>query len=162
MVDLNEKELEHVRNLIAASRRDTYERLMDHRKSALELQGHYGKWLVSSLLLIHGATIGFISQSDRLSEKLMPGVFTVAVAGLIFALVCGFITWLNWGLNFRVFDSVNPAMVLDDDYWPDLSKHPTNKWINASFWGSLGFGFLSVFCIILGAYLAAATLGPAT
>ena len=160
MEELSEKELEHVRTLIATSRRDTYERLMDVRKLALDLQGHYGKWLISSLLLIHGATIGFISQSDRLSEKLIPEVFSVAVVGLILALLCGFITWINWGLNYRVHDSVHPAMVIDDDFWPKMHEHKLNGWINITYWLSLLVGFASVGCMIYGSIAAARLLGP--
>lgn len=144
--------------LIEDARRQSYDRIMDLRKTSLELQGHYGKWLTSSLLLIHGATIGFISHNERLSSLLIPDVFYIAVAGLILALLCGFVTWINWGLNFRVFDTVHPAMVFDDKHWPKLHENPHNRWVALTFWLSLVAGIASLGCTVWGAILAARLL----
>ena len=156
--ELSEKEVERIRGLIDASRRDVYESLMEARKTALDLQGHYGKWLVSSLLLIHGAAIGFIAQSDRLSQKLIPDVFAIAVVGLILALLCGFSTWINWGLSYIIHNSVHPMMVLDDDYWPKFHEHKASPWMTCTFWLSIVTGIASVLCIIYGSYEAAGLL----
>jgi hypothetical protein len=129
-----------------------YSRMMDVRKTSLEMQGHYGKWLVSTLLLIHGAAIGFIANSDRLSRILIPDTLYIFVSGLVLALICGFITWLNWSFNFVLYETVDPDMRTDVKSWPDFTTHWAHKWVRITFFAPIVFGILSVVFLIWGAW----------
>lgn len=49
-------------------RKLTYEDLQRSKRHALQLSGDYGKWLIASLLLVHGASVAFLAQNDILSK----------------------------------------------------------------------------------------------
>lgn len=52
--------------LVARVRELEYQKAAELTRIYADLQGAYGKWLISTLLVVHGAAIGFIAQSDKL------------------------------------------------------------------------------------------------
>ncbi|MER9763701.1 MULTISPECIES: hypothetical protein [unclassified Mesorhizobium] len=121
----------------------------EHRKDAhhaMQLNADYGKWLIASLLLVHGAAIAFLAQNDRLSKSVLPLVFWWHVTGLITALTCGFIVWINWSLHGRFHGSVSPQMIYDDTQWPDYDGPA--RWINRTHWLAIAMGLASAMCIL--------------
>jgi hypothetical protein len=139
------------------AREEAYRGLQDSKGRAFDLQGQYGRWLISTLLLIHGVGIGFIAKDPRLASLLIPWIFSEMVAGLLLALLCGFITWINWSLHAVQYESVNPAMIYDDEVWPKFDE-PRGKWISLTFWLSLVAGVASSILILVAAIHAAVIL----
>lgn len=122
----------------------------DHQKSkdrAMQLNGDYGKWLIASLLLVHGAAIAFLAQSERLSQVVLPHVFWWHIFGLLAALTCGFLVWINWSLHAKIYDGVHPGMIYRDDHWPNFDSS-TNSWITRTHWTAIGVGIVSAICIL--------------
>lgn len=134
-------------------RRLVYDDLVARRRHALQLNADHGKWLVTSLFLVHGATLIFLGQSERLSQAVLPTVYWWVIIGLLSALACGFATWINWTLHASVYDEVQPTMIIDDGKWPKFSGSD-HKWINPTMWISVGLGMISALCIF-GAAVAA-------
>lgn len=128
-----------------------YEQLQRSKDRAFQLQGDYGKWLVASLLLIHGATIAFLAQNERLASAVLPLVFWCHVIGLLLALICGFVTWVNWSLHASAYEEVTPYM-LDGtmDNWPKFEARDF-FWIKPTFWIAIVAGLGSAACILVSA-----------
>lgn len=136
----------------------SYAQLREGARNAAMLQGQYGRWLISSLLIIHGAAIGFIAHSDSLSGLLIPWPFGWLVIGLVLALACGFVTWINWSLHMALYEDVWPQMITDSSSWPDFEKSPQTRWIAITFWLSPALGIISVLAMIVTAIAAACKL----
>ncbi len=130
-----------------------YERRIEHSRTAMQLQGDYGKWLVASLLLTHGGAFVFLAQGEEFGQRILAAIHWWLVAGLFLALITGFVTWLNWSLHWRVFDeTTSPDMIYDTERWP--KDHKLDPWIDRTFYGAIVFGLLSAGCIF-GAAIAA-------
>src|SRR5688572_12133387 len=74
-----------INNLVVEARKLRYEQLQQNRRSAGELQGEYGRWLVASLLLVHGGSILLLAQSPEMVRLVLPAVFWWLVAGHLLA-----------------------------------------------------------------------------
>lgn len=145
---------------IKVAKRLVYDQICEFRKSALELQGQYGKWLISSLLLANGAAIGYIAGNETLSAKLIPVVFYWPVVGLFLALASGFSAWMNLGLLFDMHYEVNPRMLFDDKAWPDHKSDPRNKWVEVTRWSAVLLGIASAACIVIATVITADVMAP--
>ncbi|ATU91998.1 hypothetical protein [Phyllobacterium zundukense] len=130
-----------------------YQQYQEAKKVTFQLQGDYGKWLIATLILIHGGALAFIASNERLSMLLLPSTFWCSIGGVLTALLCGFVTWINWSLHYAFYERVDPAMLHSGNGWPDYD-HPSNKWITITFWAGIGFGLISAFCLLGGSYLA--------
>lgn len=132
----------------------------ERARIAGEFQGQYGKWLVASLLLVHGAIFGFLATKDTLSAIYLPHVFWWPVTGLILAMGCGFLTWVNWGLHLAQNLAADVTTLHDlDREWP---RHDpaVERWVAPTFWAAVLCGAGSALCIV-GAAVAAFLHMPA-
>ena len=136
-------------------RRLIYEHEKKAEFHAMQLNAEYGKWLIASLLLLHGAALAFLAQNDRLAAEVLPHVFWWFVIGLLAALVCGFMVWINWTLHAVVHGTATAHMIYDDAYWPKF-EGKAYDWIAPTHWLAIGFGLVSAGCL-LG---AAITMAP--
>jgi hypothetical protein len=129
------------------ARRLLLSHMRERARIAGEFQGQYGKWLVASLLLVHGAVFGFLATSETLSRLYLPHVYWWPVAGLILAMGCGFLTWINWGLHLsqNLAADVN-AMHDLTQAWP-RSDPKVERWIAPTFRLSVACGLGSALCI---------------
>lgn len=132
-------------------RKLAYEEYQKRKQHAYQLSADYGRWLIASLLLVHGAAVAFLAQNDRLSQTVLPTLFWWHVAGLLLAFLCGFLVWSNWSLHALAYDPVNPGMIFDDDHWPDFSSKRIVSLINLTHWLGILAGLISAACIFLSA-----------
>lgn len=141
-----DEKLEARRLILAHSR--------DRARISGEFQGQYGKWLVASLLLVHGAVFGFLATNDEMSRAYLPHIFWWPIAGLLLALACGFLTWLNWGLHLNNELAVDVHTMHDlDREWPQPNPH-IERWIAPIFVAAVISGVASALCIVGGAVVA--------
>ena len=97
-------------------------------KMCHETQAGYGRWIIGSLLVIHGAAIGYGAGQETLrvamSAKfwLFPsGGFVFAIIGLLCALISGMGAWLNWGASATELDYAARTALIQGDVHPDLN-----------------------------------------
>jgi hypothetical protein len=142
-------------------RKLAYEDFQKSKRHAFQLNADYGRWLIASLLLVHGAAVAFLAQNDRLSKTVLPSVFWWHIAGLLLALLCGFLVWANWSLHARFYEAVNPGMIYGDEHWPEFNKR-TGFWIDCTHWIGIGAGILSGLCILASSLAAYNLIAPLT
>ncbi|MCZ8548704.1 hypothetical protein OOJ09_31505 [Mesorhizobium qingshengii] len=140
-------------SLVTEARKLRYQQLQENRRAAGNLQAEYGRWLIASLLLVHGASILLLAQSPARVADILPVVYWWHIAGLILAFVCGFLAWMNCGYFIALYDDVSPEMIYNDESWPKFDQAVLTK-INLTFRGSVIAGMMSVGCL-LGAAIAA-------
>jgi len=134
-----------------------YKDLKEMQRATFDLAGQYGRWLLASLLLVHGGALfglfTFLSDLADKPEALARYQWTVwwFVAGLILTLFSGLCTWINWSMHSDNFDAwANKPMLWDPRQWTGDARHTWG--ITVSFWASLILGVSSALCIIGGAY----------
>lgn len=142
-------------------RKLAYDEFQKSKHHALQLNADYGRWLIASLLLVHGAAVAFLAQNDRLASVVLPSVFWWHVAGLLLAFLCGFLVWANWSFHAAIYQAVNPSMVYDEENWPKFDDG-INRWISWTHWTGIIAGVLSWVCILVAAIAAYQIMTPAT
>jgi hypothetical protein len=145
--------MDEIQQVQIEARKLVYQQCNDHMRAAFQLQGDYGKWLIASLLLIHGVAIWFVAESTELSRTVLPSVFWWHVAGILFALLCGLFTWGNWSLHSVLYEPLDPGMIVDAQHWPRANPR-TEAWITVTYWLSVIIGLLSAGCILGAAVVA--------
>jgi len=130
----------------------------ESQRATFAVAAEYGKWLTASLLLIHGgALVGLFSVLNSLADKpeLIAGYRWPAwsfIAGLIFALLAGFCTWLNWSMHSDNYNAqANYAMLTNPEAWLLPAKY--SRGILITYWGSILAGWASALAILVGAAL---------
>lgn len=126
-------------------------------------QGHvdYGKWLIASLLAVHGGAI-YAINSVRMSVRpdQLGGLIDAAawnLAGVFCILFAGFAAWLNFQFAQHVYDRwTDPAMLYRTDKWPDDNGRFDP--INATLFLAAAFGMLSALSFINSALIVVKTL----
>jgi len=133
-----------------------YNDLKEFQRTSFSVFAEYGKWLISSLVLIHsGALFGLFSFLDTLaSNPAALGAYKFPiwcfVAGLFLALVCGFLAWINWGMHFANAQAEARAdMLWDPDRW--VGKPIYVRSLDVTYIGSIVAGVASALCILFGA-----------
>lgn len=116
----------------------------------IKLQAEYGKWLVSSLFVLHGAAIGGLVFK---AAQTSPPAYLLAVwwfvVGLVLALATGFSAWWNFTfLAERYYRWADYRMLTDREFWP---KPEEGRGIDATLWVAVTTGVLSVACLLVGA-----------
>lgn len=134
--------------LVARVRELEYQKATELTRIYADLQGAYGKWLISTLLLVHGAAIAFIAQSDRLSESLIPGPFLCHGFGLILALVAGLMSWANWSLHMGEQIVISPQLIISDEHWPKTYQGRSGRLVDITYWASILVGLTSAVLIL--------------
>jgi hypothetical protein len=145
MTQITEQEL--------AARKLLYDQYQEDKRYASQLQAEFGKWLVASLLLIHGAAFAFAAQDNELSAIIFKMVFWPHILGILFALGSGLSAWLNWGFHVSHFVRIDPRMIYDNQFWPKFESS-TNKWIGSTYWASILFGMASALMVLVAAWIA--------
>lgn len=149
---------DRLEELQAEARKLQYQQHQEDMRAAFQLQGDYGKWLVASLLLIHGVSIWFLAESQELARTILPAVFWWHVIGLLLALTCGFVAWINWSLHTVLYAPLDPGMILDTRNWPQADPKKTDQ-ITLTYRLSLVTGVASAICILGAAIVAYCTMG---
>lgn len=125
-------------------------------ESSLKMQGEYGKWLVSSLLFLHGAAIGglLFKWSGGSAPPYLYALWWF-VFGIVFALATGFSAWGNFTFAADLYNRwADVRMLTNRDHWPQPS---TSCAIKATMWIAILTGVLSTICIVGGAAHVACT-----
>ncbi len=125
-------------------------KMMDARAQSFTAQIDYGKWLISSLLLIHGSAIGGLAFKAS-GPAPPPYLFAMIwfVAGIVLALGAGFAAWWNFSIGMQHYDKwANPNMLVNPTSWPAA---PAFGGMEATRWASIACGLLSVACLVAGA-----------
>ncbi len=129
-----------------------YNELKDSERAAFQLAGEYGKWLITTLVVLHGgALLGMFSFLDALAgrrDALAGYAYPVwfFVGGLVLALVAGFFTWLNWSMHSVNFSMrANVAMLWNSESWVGSDYY--DKGITITYWTAIVLGFASASCI---------------
>ena len=135
--------------------REKYEFYKQARELTFKASIEYGKWLLASGLVVHGGALyGINSLRDGSRPELMAGLLQAAlwnVAGIIFVLGAGFMTWLNFQFAAAVYDDwANPLMVYKTDQFPEDLPSKTDP-IAASRLLATGLGFLALWALVASA-----------
>lgn len=137
---------------------EVYKAERESHKVAMQLQGDYGKWLVNALMIINAGAIVGLAQSSTLQKNALHDAGLWFVGGLLAAVACGFISWVNWSINADLHHNLaQPSMKFDIANWPEAGERQA-WWINATFYLSIAAGFVSVACIVVGALVARSSL----
>jgi hypothetical protein len=144
---------------VIEARKLAYEDFLKSKAHAFQLSGEYGRWLIGYLLLVHSAALAFLAQNDRLSKVILPSVFWWHVIGLLSAFLCGFLVWANWSFHARLWETVNPGMIYDEEHWPKFDDGTTH-WITWTYWTGIVAGILSALCILASALAAYRIMTP--
>lgn len=134
-----------------------YREYKEMQRLTFEASTQWGRWLLASLLLIHGgALFGLFTFLSDLAAKptalaQYQGTVWWFVIGLVFTLLSGFCTWVNWSLHTDDYDhQANIAMLWDPNVW--LLPPANTRKINSYYYAAIVFGFMSASCILGGAY----------
>lgn len=137
-------------NLTVAS--EDYRMLTEMMEQYARAQIDYGKWLLTTLGAIHAGTL-FVAGSSPLARQLLSGPFlAIVVAGLVLALLSGFLTWANFAINTDAARSARLMMLANEMIFP--RPYPRADDIDRTYRGSIVVGFLSAGCIPIAALLA--------
>lgn len=66
-------------------------------------QAQYGRWILASLLAVHGGGLFAISQAGSASERLFIASGPYLLWGIASALVCGGMAWINFSVAMNVY-----------------------------------------------------------
>lgn len=134
--------------------REKYEFYKSAREMAFKANIEYGKWLLASGLAVHGGAIYAInSLKDPSNVDLTLKLIEAAkwnIAGIVFVLLAGFATWLNFQAAAHTYDDwANPLMVYKTDEFPtnDRKTDP----IAATFWLAIATGILALWSFVASA-----------
>jgi hypothetical protein len=126
--------------------------------------GHveYGKWLIASLLAVHGGAIFAISGlKDSIKPEQISGLIDAAawnLGGIFLTLLAGFGAWLNFQFAHSLYERwENPAVLYRNDKYP-TSPIPGAKWVNATLYGAAAVGIASSLCFVASAVCVVWTL----
>lgn len=120
-----------------------------------QIAADYGKWLLASILLLHGGgLLGIFSIAEKANLDSLIGAATALIAGLMLGLLAGFITWLNWLLLASSYEQIADHRVLasEEASFPD-AKRSTQIGIVLTFWSSMIIGFASALFLPIAAWL---------
>jgi len=142
--------------------------IYDHAKAYREItfQNHvgYAKWLLASLLAVHGGTIYVInSLRSALRPEQIEGLIDGAswnLIGIAFTLLSGFFTWTNFqAANLLYAEWADPAMFYRTDRTPaEKQKGKKTDLINATLFLGVSFGLISAICFVESAITLIQTL----
>ena len=152
-----------------------YQLAIEREHRTFQLQSDYGKWLVSSLLLVSGAGIGFVANNDRLSNIMLPWGYAALCAALFFAFAAGLLAWVNWSKHAELHMTEASTVLWqishlknenDEERQKRLREEEEQHTKDARFLTittrlSVGAGILSLLCVLLAAGFAAWKLSDA-
>ena len=125
--------------------------------------GHmdYGKWVIASMLAVHGGAIYAISSlRTSVRHDQVEGLITAAawnLGGVLMILIAGFFAWLNLQCLERQYDKwADPAMLYRSDKFP-TAEHKTDP-VSATLLLAASFGILSGYAFAVSAVTVIAAL----
>lgn len=68
---------------------------------AYDSQVSYGRWVLASLVTIHGGALVLIAQAEKLAEPLLRQCGSALLVGLSSAVLTGGLAWINYSLAAR-------------------------------------------------------------
>lgn len=128
--------------IVYVQMRQTYE-------FCLKMQSEYGKWLISTLLLVHGAAIGGLLSKAPASAPSYLHALWWFIFGIVLALGSGFAAY--WNFTFagqHYLKNSDYRMLNDRSHWP---ADNFGKGITTTMWLAMACGIASVVCLIAGA-----------
>jgi hypothetical protein len=128
-----------------------YDRMIESLRFCATAQADYGKWLINTLWLMHsGAIVGLLFRSGGGRPDYLGSLWWF-VFGIAFAFAAGFAAWWNFTFAVQQYEKwANPGVLSDPANWPKLDLTMSLK-IRLSMWVAIGFGVLSLACLIGGA-----------
>lgn len=141
--------------------REQYEFYKAAREWAFKANVDYGKWLVASGLLVHGAGLYALNALRDASDQPYIHLALIEgakwhVAGIVFVLIAGLMAWFNFQAAASIYDDwANPLMVYKTDEIP--KQLPERDAVGATRLASILFGALAFWALIA----SAATVLPA-
>lgn len=131
--------------------REIYDQYIIYRAASRAGHVEYGKWLIASLLAVHGGAIYAISTlRSSVKPAQIEGLISGAswnLAGIVLVLLAAFCAWLNFQFSEWLYGEwADPAMLYRSDHFPK----PDEKYdpINATLFLAALFGILSLFAFI--------------
>ncbi|SDP89225.1 hypothetical protein [Phyllobacterium sp. OV277] len=136
--------------------REIYESNRYMERASLQAHLDYAKWILASLLAVHGGSIyalstlrdKFIERPDAL--EFLASAAAMNVAGIVCTILTAGFAWLNFqALEISYSQKANPAVVYRTDRFdPPISK--TNP-VMATYYLAIFFAVLSLYCFIASA-----------
>lgn len=120
-------------------------------KRAHDAHVEYAKWLLASLLIVHGGTIyGVVNLSNKLTVELIPSLTVglgFSLAGIVFTLLTGGIVWINFQLSNKYWEELyTPHLLYLNNAVAEKNVQPS-KWIDRTFYGAIASATLAWICL---------------
>ena len=128
-----------------------FHRLLELHEFSLKMMGDYGRWLISSLLFLHGAAIGgLLFKSGFNGAPPYLNSLWWFVAGIVLAMGAGFAAWLNFSKAAEIYHRwADHRMLTNRAFWPtDNSGSKVVSWTKRI---AILCGIVSVGCLVGGA-----------
>jgi hypothetical protein len=153
MTDNTQMTIEELRQ----ARQLKYEFYQKHLSHVLTMQGDYGKWLVASLLLVHGGMFALLAQNDQLASQVLSKIYWWPVVGIVCALLCGFSAWWNFSFSSMLYAVPKAEMIYLDSQQPEFPNWLVTA-LKATTVVAIVAGIVSVACVFAGAAHASLVL----
>lgn len=141
--------------------RELYDQYRKYHERAIQSHIEYAKWILASLLAVHGGMIyGISGLRSTVPQEMRIGLVGAAgwsLMGIGCTLVVGFFVWLNFQSVEQHYSRwINPATLYSRSYWPKNERRFDP--IAATMLLSVAFGMLSALCFAFSATKIIATL----
>lgn len=135
--------------------RETYDLMKELRSESRRYHVEYGKWLIASLLTLHGGAIYVISTLGNNGNGLRVQALMAAASwniwGIVSIVLSGCMAWLNFQIAERYYiEWSDPAMLYRVDKWPGRTERKFDP-INATLYFAACFGGLSIWFFVVSA-----------
>ena len=130
--------------------KEYYQFLCERRDMSTSAHIGYGKWLLATLVAVHGGAIVAISNFGSNAGQILLVAGWYFLAGLMLAILSAFCAWLNFQFAEHAYAEMAQAgMIYDKDDWPaETIPHETK--ITATLWLAAGLGIVSWLLIAVG------------
>ncbi|MGV1859986.1 hypothetical protein [Rhizobium rhizogenes] len=141
--------------------RETYDRIAQLREETFKGHVEYGKWLIASLLAVHGGAVFAISGlKGSVKPEQLPGLIDGAalnLTGIFLTLLAGFFAWLNFQFAQATYTRwQKPEMLYRSDGFPTDLK---GAWkVSAAMYVAAVFGIIASLCFVLSSYFVISAL----
>ncbi|GEC30510.1 hypothetical protein N181_09845 [Sinorhizobium fredii USDA 205] len=134
--------------------KETYDHFRRYQEHSHRGHIEYGKWLMASLLAVHGGAIYAISSlKASVRQDQIAGLVDAAawnLAGICFTLLAGFAAWVNFQCAENIYNAwAKPEMLFRSD--ASFIKAPKRDPITATLILAAAFGFLAGFSFLASA-----------
>ncbi|WP_139315126.1 hypothetical protein [Mongoliimonas terrestris] len=135
------------------------ERYIRLKDASTEAQVGWGRWLVGSLILVHGGALVALSQGERVTTAMMKDGGICFAVGIVLALASGFAAWMNFTFSIDLADDwSDPRLVTDATREFSIKGH--NVKLITTLWASALCGVGSVASFAIGGYRVYSLISP--